>query len=45
VGLRVFVNRVPRGIFEAKRENLTGSSRKLHRDELHNCSFHEKIAQ
>ena len=33
-GLRVFVNRVLRRIFEPKREQVTGKSRKIHGEEL-----------
>jgi hypothetical protein len=35
-GLRVFENRVLRGIFGPKRDELTGEWRKLHNGELHN---------
>jgi hypothetical protein len=34
--LRVFENRVLRGVFEPKRVELTGQCRKLHSGELHN---------
>jgi hypothetical protein len=34
--LRVFENRVLRGIFGSKRDELTGGWRKLHNEELHN---------
>jgi hypothetical protein len=34
--LRVFENRVLRRIFGPKRDGVTGGSRKLHNDELHN---------
>jgi hypothetical protein len=34
--LRVFENRVLKGIFGSKRDELTGSWRKLHNEELHN---------
>jgi hypothetical protein len=34
--LRVFGNRVPRGIFGPKRDEVTGEWRKLHNGELHN---------
>jgi hypothetical protein len=34
--LRVFENRVLRGIFGAKRDVVTGGWRKLHNEELHN---------
>jgi hypothetical protein len=34
--LRVFENRVLRGIFETKRDEVTGEWRKLHSGELHN---------
>jgi sorting nexin-29 len=35
-GLRVFENRVLRGIFGPKRDEVTGEGRKLHNEELHN---------
>jgi hypothetical protein len=35
-GLRVFENRVLRGIFGPKRDEVTGEWRKLHNEELHN---------
>jgi hypothetical protein len=34
--LRVFENRVMRGIFGPKRDEVTGDRRKLHNEELHN---------
>jgi hypothetical protein len=34
--LRVFENRVLRGIFGPKRDEVTGEWRKLHNEELHN---------
>jgi hypothetical protein len=34
--LRVFENRVLRGIFGHKRDEITGEWRKLHNGELHN---------
>jgi hypothetical protein len=34
--LRVFENRVLRGIFGPKRDEVTGGWRKLHNEELHN---------
>jgi hypothetical protein len=34
--LRVFENRVPRRIFGPKRDEVTGDSRKIHNEELHN---------
>jgi hypothetical protein len=34
--LRVFENRVLRRIFGPKRDGVTGGSRKLHNEELHN---------
>jgi hypothetical protein len=39
--MRVFVNRVLRGIFESKRDEVTGEWRKLHNEELNDlyCSF------
>jgi hypothetical protein len=33
--LRVFENRVLRGVFESKRDELTGEWRKLHNEEFH----------
>jgi hypothetical protein len=38
--LRVFENRVLRGIFETKRDEVTGEWRKLHKEYLHDlyCS-------
>jgi hypothetical protein len=38
--LRVFENRVLRGMFGARRDEVTGEWRKLHNEELHNlyCS-------
>jgi hypothetical protein len=33
--MRVFENRVLRGIFEPKRDEVTGEWRKLHNKELH----------
>jgi hypothetical protein len=38
--LRVFENRVLRGVFGAKRDEVTGEWRKLHNEELHDlyCS-------
>jgi hypothetical protein len=35
---RVFENRVLRGIFGPKRDEVIGGWRKLHNEELHNCS-------
>jgi hypothetical protein len=35
-GLRVFENRVLRGIFGPERDEVTGEWRKLHSGELHN---------
>jgi hypothetical protein len=34
--LRVFENRVQRGIFGPKREEVAGGCRRLHNEELHN---------
>jgi hypothetical protein len=34
--LRVFDNRILRGIFGPKRDEVTGERRKLHSEELHN---------
>jgi hypothetical protein len=36
LGLRVFENRVLRGIFGPKRNEVTGDWRKLYNEELHN---------
>jgi hypothetical protein len=41
--LRVFENRVLRGIFGPKRDEVTGEWRKLHRGELHNLYSFENI--
>jgi hypothetical protein len=35
-GLRVFENKILKNIFEPKREEITESWRKLHKQELHN---------
>jgi hypothetical protein len=35
-GLRVYEKRVLSGIFGLKRDEMAGSSRKLHNEELHN---------
>jgi hypothetical protein len=44
--LRVFENRVLRGIFGPKRDEMTGEWRKLHNEELHNLySFPDIIRQ
>jgi hypothetical protein len=44
--LRVFENRVLRGIFGSKRDEVTGEWRKLHNGELHNmCSSPDIIRQ
>jgi hypothetical protein len=37
--LRVFENRVLRRIFGPKRDEVTGGWRKLHNEELHNCTL------
>jgi hypothetical protein len=39
--LKVFENRVLRRIFGPKRDELTGEWRKLHNEELHNCTHHQ----
>jgi len=39
--LRVFKNRVLRKIFGIQREEVTGDSRKLHNEELHDCISHQ----
>ena len=41
--LRVFVNKVLRKIFAAKRDEITGEWRKLHNDELHALYFSANI--
>jgi hypothetical protein len=41
--LRVFENRVLRGIFEPKRGEVTGGWRKLHNEELHSLYFLKSI--
>jgi hypothetical protein len=42
--LRVFENRVLRGIFGAKKDEIIDSGGKLHNEELHNlCSLPDKI--
>jgi hypothetical protein len=42
----VFENRVLRGIFGPKRDEVTGEWRKLHNDELHNLySYPDNIRQ
>jgi len=42
-GLRVFENRVLRGIFGPKRDEVTGERRKLHNEELMICTAHQII--
>jgi hypothetical protein len=42
--LRVFENRVLRGIFELKREEVAGGWGRLHNDELHNLYASPNIA-
>jgi hypothetical protein len=37
--LRVFENRVLRRIFRPRRDEVTGSWRKLHNEELHSLNF------
>jgi hypothetical protein len=37
--MRVFENRVLRRIFVYKREEVAGGWRRLHNEELHNCSY------
>jgi hypothetical protein len=41
--LRVFENRVLRGIFGPKRDEVTGEWRKLHNEELHNLYYSPDI--
>jgi hypothetical protein len=38
---RVFENMVLRRIFGPKRDELTGEWRKLHNEQLHNCTHHQ----
>jgi hypothetical protein len=44
-GLRVFENRVLRGIFGAKMGEVTGECRKLHNEELHDLYSSPAIVQ
>jgi hypothetical protein len=39
--LRVFENRVLRGLFGPKRDEVMGEWRKLHNGELHVCAHHQ----
>jgi hypothetical protein len=39
--LRVFENRVLKGIFGPKMDGVTGRWRKLHNEEIHICTIHE----
>jgi hypothetical protein len=39
--LKVSENRVLRRIFGPKREEVAGDWRRLHNEELHNCTVHE----
>jgi hypothetical protein len=41
--LRVFENRVLRGMFGPKRDEVTGEGRKLHNGELHNLYSSQDI--
>jgi hypothetical protein len=41
--LRIFQNRVPRRIFEPERNEVTGTSRKLHNEEFHYFVFTTSI--
>jgi hypothetical protein len=43
--LRVFDNRVLRGIFGAKRGEVTGEWRKLHNEELMICTAHPILCE
>jgi hypothetical protein len=43
--LRVFENRVLRGIFEPKRDEVTGKWRKLHNEDLHYLSSSPNIVK
>jgi hypothetical protein len=40
-GLRVFENRVLRGIFGPKREEVAGGWRRLHNEDYHNCTLNQ----
>jgi hypothetical protein len=42
--LRVLENRVLRGIFEPRRDEVTGVWRKLHNDEVHNLSTYSSLS-
>jgi hypothetical protein len=44
-GLRVFENRVLRGIFGSKRSEVTGEWRKLHNEELNDLYFSPTIVR
>jgi hypothetical protein len=41
LGLRVFENKVLKRMFGAKRDEVTGEWRKLHNEELHDCTLHQ----
>jgi hypothetical protein len=43
--LRVFENRVLRGVFGPKREEVTGEWRRLHNEELHDLFCSPNIVQ
>jgi hypothetical protein len=43
--LRVFANRVLRGIFGPKRDEVTGEWRKLHNEDLHYLYFTPTIVR
>jgi hypothetical protein len=41
--LRVFKNRVLRGIFGTKRDEMTGEWRRLHKEELNDLQHHQEL--
>jgi hypothetical protein len=43
--VRVFENRVLRGIFEPKRDEAMGGWRKLHNEELHDLYFSPRLIE
>jgi hypothetical protein len=43
--LRVFENRVLRGVFAPKRDEVTGEWRKLHNEELHDLYYSPTIVR
>ena len=43
--LRVFENRVLRRIFGAKKDEVTGEWRKLHNEDLNDCTTHQMLCR